>query len=95
MRDEIKGLQSPNPTPLSAVSRELPLPYTPRAKRAIENALEEAQPLKEGGRRIDAGDLLIGLFCEQEGVAAQVLMNHGLTLDALRSEIERVNRSGK
>jgi hypothetical protein len=93
VRDEIKGLWPPSTGQLSPVRQELALPFTPAAKRAFDQAFDEAQPLKEGGRRIDAGDLLIGLFREQDGVAAQILLNHGLSLEQLRSEIERVNRS--
>ncbi len=61
------------------------LPLTPRAKRAIEYAMEEARNLNHN--YVGSEHLLLGLLRETEGVAAQVLMNLGLRLKAVRSEI--------
>lgn len=59
------------------------LPHTPRAKKAIEYAIEESQTLNHG--YIGTEHLLLGLLREFEGVAAQVLMNLGVRLDAVRA----------
>jgi glucuronate isomerase len=60
-------------------------PQTPRAKRAIEFAIEEARQLNH--EYVGTEHLLLGLLLEEEGVAAQVLMNLGLTLYEVRAEI--------
>ena len=51
------------------------LPQTPRAKKVIEYAMEEARNLNHN--YVGTEHLLLGLLREQEGVAAQVLMNLG------------------
>ncbi len=61
------------------------LPHTPRAKKAIEYAIEEARNL--GHHYVGTEPLLLGLLREQEGVAAQVLMNLGLRLEEVRAEV--------
>lgn len=61
------------------------LPQTPRAKRVIEYAIEEARNLNHN--YVGTEHLLLGLLREQEGVAAQVLMNLGLKLEDVREEV--------
>jgi ATP-dependent Clp protease ATP-binding subunit ClpC len=61
------------------------LPQTPRAKKVIEFAIEEARNL--GHNYVGTEHLLLGLLREHDGVAAQVLMNLGLKLDDVRSEV--------
>jgi ATP-dependent Clp protease ATP-binding subunit ClpC len=61
------------------------MPQTPRAKKVIEYAIEEARQLNL--RAVGTGTLLLGLLREQEGVACQVLMNLGLELKAVRREV--------
>ncbi len=61
------------------------LPQTPRAKRVIEYAIEEARNLNHN--YVGTEHLLLGLLREQDGVAAQVLMNLGLKLDDVREEV--------
>ena len=61
------------------------LPQTPRAKKVIEYAMEEARNLNHN--YVGTEHLLLGLLREQEGVAAQVLMNLGLKLEHVREEV--------
>ncbi|MGL4552330.1 MAG: ATP-dependent Clp protease ATP-binding subunit [Gemmataceae bacterium] len=61
------------------------LPQTPRAKKVIEYAIEEARNLNHNS--VGTEHLLLGLLREQEGVAAQVLMNLGLKLEDVREEV--------
>jgi ATP-dependent Clp protease ATP-binding subunit ClpC len=61
------------------------LPHTPRAKKVIEFAIEEARLLKHN--YVGTEHLLLGLLREQEGVAAQVLMNLGAELEDVREEV--------
>jgi ATP-dependent Clp protease ATP-binding subunit ClpC len=61
---------------------------TPRAKRVIELAIDEARRL--GHNYIGTEHLLLGLLHEGEGVAAGVLESFGITLEQARSEVVRI-----
>ncbi len=61
------------------------LPHTPRAKKVLEYSMEEARNLNHN--YVGTEHILLGLLREQEGVAAQVLMNLGLKLDEVREEV--------
>ena len=61
------------------------LPQTPRAKRVIEYAIEEARNLNHN--YVGTEHLLLGLLRERDGVAAQVLMNMNLKLEEVRAEV--------
>src|SRR5260221_334330 len=61
------------------------LPQTPRAKKVIEYSMEEARNLNHN--YVGTEPILLGLLREQEGVAAQVLMNLGLKLEDVREEV--------
>ncbi len=69
-----------------AVSR---LPQTPRAKKVIEYAIQEARNLHRDA--VGPEHLLLGLLCEEEGVASRVLNYLGLQRDELRDYL-RGNR---
>jgi ATP-dependent Clp protease ATP-binding subunit ClpC len=61
------------------------LPFTPRAKKVLELSMEEAGNL--GHNYIGTEHLLLGLIKENEGIAAQVLMNLGVKLEDVREEV--------
>jgi ATP-dependent Clp protease ATP-binding subunit ClpC len=61
------------------------LPQTPRAKKVIEYAIEEARNLNHN--HVGTEHLLLGLLREDQGVAGQVLMDLGLTAEMVRQEI--------
>jgi len=61
------------------------LPHTPRAKKVIEYSVEEARGLNHNC--VGTEHLLLGLLREEEGVAAQVLMNLRLNLKDVREEV--------
>ncbi len=61
------------------------LPQTPRAKKVLEYAIEEARNLNHN--YVGTEHLLLGLLREQDGVAAQVLVNLGLKLEEVREEV--------
>jgi len=60
----------------------------PRAKRAIEFAVDEARRLNSS--YIGVEHLLLGLLRESEGVAFSVLESFGITLERTRDEVNRV-----
>src|SRR6266516_5957772 len=63
---------------------------TPRAKKVMELAMDEARRLNH--RFIGTEHLLLGLIREGEGIAAGVLENLGLHLEQVRAETLRVLR---
>ncbi|NOZ20771.1 MAG: ATP-dependent Clp protease ATP-binding subunit [Planctomycetes bacterium] len=69
----------------SDVAKKGNLPFTPRAKKVLELALEEAKGL--GHNYIGTEHILLGLLRENEGVAARVLLNLGLKLEEVREEV--------
>ena len=60
------------------------IPFTPRAKKVLEFAVEEATHL--GQNYVGTEHLLLGCLREEEGVAARVLQNLGLKLEVVREE---------
>jgi ATP-dependent Clp protease ATP-binding subunit ClpC len=74
----------------TAASGEIGL--TPRAKKVIELAVDEARRLNH--HYIGTEHLLIGLMREGEGVAAGVLESLGVTLDKVRGETNSVLNKG-
>jgi ATP-dependent Clp protease ATP-binding subunit ClpC len=84
IRIEIEKLVQPGP----ATQIIGDLPFTPRAKKALELAAEEARSL--GHNYIGTEHLLLGLIREEEGVASQVLLNLGLDLSTVRNKVMEV-----
>jgi ATP-dependent Clp protease ATP-binding subunit ClpC len=84
IRIEIEKLVQPGP----ATQIIGDLPFTPRAKKALELAAEEARSL--GHNYIGTEHLLLGLIREEEGVASQVLLNLNLDLSTVRNKVMEV-----
>ncbi len=63
------------------------LSYTSRARAVLELAMAEARMARAG--TVDTQHLLLGLVREERGIAAQVLLDFGLTLDKARAELAR------
>ena len=61
------------------------LPFTPRVKKVLEYAMDEARNLNHN--YIGTEHVLLWLLREQEGVAAQVLLNLGVRLEDVREEV--------
>ncbi|MDD5115691.1 MAG: ATP-dependent Clp protease ATP-binding subunit [Candidatus Omnitrophica bacterium] len=81
IRLEIEKLVQPGPT--TQIIGDIP--FTPRAKKALELAAEEARSL--GHNYIGTEHLLLGLIREGEGIASQVLLNLGMDLNSVRNEV--------
>lgn len=62
-----------------------PIPFTPRAKKAIEMALREA--LQLGHNYIGTEHLLLGLIREGETVASEILEKEGIDIEVARRAI--------
>ena len=63
-----------------------PIPFTPRAKKAIDLSLREAREL--GHNYIGTEHILLGLLREGDGVAAQVLVKLGADLNRVRQQVK-------
>lgn len=64
------------------------LTYTSRAKAVLELAMAEARVAK--ATTVDTQHLLLGLLREDRGVAAQVLLDFGVTVEKARAELARL-----
>ncbi|MGH3944254.1 MAG: Clp protease N-terminal domain-containing protein, partial [Pseudonocardiaceae bacterium] len=68
------------------------IPFTPRAKKVLELSLREA--LQLGHNYIGTEHILLGLIHEGEGVAAKDLESLGISLEAVRSQVEEIIGQG-
>jgi ATP-dependent Clp protease ATP-binding subunit ClpC len=69
------------------------LPYTTRAKHVLELSMNAAREL--GHSYVGSEHLLLGLLREEKGVAAQVLMEAGLTEAAAREGVLKLLRTDR
>ena len=68
------------------------IPFTPRAKKALELSLREA--LQVGDSHIGTEHLLLGLVRVGDGVAAQVLVRLGTDLHVVRHQVIQLLAAG-
>ncbi|PIE23901.1 MAG: NDP-hexose 4-ketoreductase [Planctomycetota bacterium] len=81
IRQEVEKIVKSGPS-MATMSN---LPFTPRAKKVLELAMEEASQL--GHNYIGTEHLLLGLIKENEGIAAQVLLNLRVKLEDVRQQV--------
>src|SRR5437660_9239986 len=81
IRLEVEKLVQPGPDMVTPGK----LPQTPRVKKVLDYAVEEARNLDH--QHVGTEHLLLGLLREEEGVAAQALLNLGLRLEEVREEV--------
>ena len=84
IRMEVEKLVQTGPS--TVISGDIP--FTPKAKKVMELAMDEAISL--GHNYVGTEHLLLGLLREGEGVASQVLINLGLDLNKVRNEVMRL-----
>lgn len=82
LRGELEKLIYPDGPHASTLGQ---IEWSPRAKRVAELANEASILL--GHNVVGTEHLLLGLRMENEAVAAQVLINHGLTLERIRDKV--------
>lgn len=68
------------------------LPYTSRAKKALELAMTEARQLNQD--YVGTEHLLLGLLREAKGIGGESLIVAGMTLDGARETTVRILNSG-
>jgi ATP-dependent Clp protease ATP-binding subunit ClpC len=90
--EELREALGGGPAAGSPEIRPSQLPFTPRAKRCLERALEEARRLRHD--RIGTGHLLLGLIRVPDGNAAPVLARFGVRLEDARIEVEEAEPAG-
>src|SRR5947209_8622978 len=81
VRLEVEKLVRPGPDMVTLGK----LPQTPRAKKVLEYAIEEARNFDHD--YVGTEHLLLGLLREQDGAGAQALLNLGLGLEEVREEV--------
>jgi hypothetical protein len=81
IRHEVEQIVKPGPS-MASMSQ---LPFTPRAKKVLELSMEEASQLRHN--YLGTEHLLLGLIRENEGIAAQVMMNLGVKLEEVREDV--------
>ncbi len=70
----------------AVLAPEASRPYTSRLKQVLGLAEQDARDLKRPA--IGVEHLILGMFREGGNIGAQVLGHHGLTLDAVRAQVE-------
>ncbi len=83
IREEINRIIGQTGGRQAIPGRELPL--TPRAKRVLNLAFEEAQ--LQGVNYVGTEHLLLALLREEDGMAAQVLKGMGIRRDSVREQL--------
>jgi len=83
IREELKKIVKPLPDVITMGT----LPQTPRAKSVMDYAVECAQ--ERQGKEVDTEDILYGLIKEEEGIAAQILMNLGFKKEKLEESLSQ------
>lgn len=71
-----------------ASATEEQLSYTSRARAVLELAMAEARMARAG--TVDTQHLLLGLVREERGIAAQVLLDFGVTQEKARAELAKI-----
>lgn len=89
VREVVEGVLKPGRREVLATAD---LPYTSRAKKGLELAMQEAKALHHSF--VGTEYLLLGLLGEERGIAAQVLGSLGLTLANARDETVRLLNGG-
>ena len=90
MRGDMKGAMLAGELPVKIAKP----PLTPRARRIILYASQEANPFRKGGRLADSADILVGLLVDNESAAALILSKHGLMADNVRLEAKKLKSRG-
>lgn len=81
VRTEIEKLVGIGPDHATAVA----IPYTPRARKALQIAAREAKALNQA--QVGAEHIFLGLLLEGGGAAALVLKSLGIRIEKIREEI--------
>jgi ATP-dependent Clp protease ATP-binding subunit ClpA len=64
------------------------IPFSPRAKKALEGALREAVRLRDN--RITSEHILLGVLRDEDGTAVRLLGNLGVTPESLRERLDQI-----
>jgi ATP-dependent Clp protease ATP-binding subunit ClpA len=67
--------------------------FTDEARRVLDLAQEEARRLSGG--RIGTEHILLGLVRERDGIAAEALETLGISLEAIRQQVEQMTGQGQ
>jgi ATP-dependent Clp protease ATP-binding subunit ClpC len=80
--------QALKPGDVAARANTRDLPYTSRSKRVIELSMSEARELQHS--YVGTEHLLLGILREGKGIAVEILLSFGITLEKARAETLRI-----
>src|SRR5262249_52344556 len=83
IRSEVERIVGSGPD--LPTSGRLPLPFTPPAKKVLENALDEARLLNRN--TVGTEHILLGLLRDTDNVAYLVLTHFGVKFDDVRKQV--------
>jgi ATP-dependent Clp protease ATP-binding subunit ClpA len=66
------------------------LPFSPQAKKALEQSLREA--LRLGDKKITGEHVLLGILHDEHGHAVRLLTNLGVSVDAVEHRLDQLRR---
>lgn len=87
VHSQVKQVVPPSTSPVVHLGQ---VPFSPRVKRVLEMAEEEAVTQNTG--TIGTGEILVGLMRETEGVAAQILKNLKVNFDQVYHEVREIQK---
>jgi len=90
VRREVERIVTPSTSPTVTLGQ---IPFSPRSKRVIELAGEEAS--RTNSDVIGTEHLLVGCLAEGEGVGAQILSHMDVTLPALQEVIKKLREESQ
>ena len=64
------------------------VPFTPRAKQALESAAHEANGMKS--KFVGTEHLLLALVRDKQGIASQILSTYDVTFEKIKEEIQNI-----
>jgi len=85
IRKEVENFLGKSVTP---VSKTVELEFSPRAKKAIENAFDEARSMNHN--YIGPEHILLGVLNETGGVGYRILQKLGININSLKEEMVRI-----
>jgi ATP-dependent Clp protease ATP-binding subunit ClpC len=86
--DDVRALVARNDADGESIPRPEAVPFTPRAKKALEFTIREA--LSRGSNQIANEHLLLAIVRDADGTAARILAEHDADPDTVRRAVDEM-----